>query len=60
VALRVVNLVQVRVELVELHARAGRIHLKAEGRGLDELLLLVVQLREAVDEGVGDRKLHRA
>jgi hypothetical protein len=46
------------VQLVELHARTGRIHLQIEGRGLDELMLFACKSGEAVGEGVGDTKMH--
>ena len=46
------------VELVELHARVGRVHLQVEGRGLDGLLLVAGQPGEAVGEGVGDAEFH--
>ena len=47
------------VELVELHARVGRVHLQVKGRGLDGLLLLAGQSGEAVGKGVGDAEFHQ-
>ena len=44
---------------MELHPRAGRIHLQIKRRRLRKLLLLAGEPREAVGEGVGDSKVHR-
>ena len=46
------------VDLVQLQPRMRRVHLQVERRGLDRLLLVAGQLREAVGEGVGDAELH--
>ena len=46
------------VELVEAHARIGRVELQVEGRRLDGLLLVAGQSGEAVGEGIGDAKFH--
>lgn len=46
------------VQLMEPHARTGGIQLEVKGRRLDELLLFVVQLCEAVGKGVGDTEVH--
>jgi hypothetical protein len=45
------------VELVKLHPRGGRVHLKIEGRGLHGLLLIAGQPRQAIGEGVGDAEV---
>ena len=47
------------VDLVQLQARMRRVHLQVERRGLDRLLLVAGQLREAIGEGVGDSELHQ-
>ena len=47
------------VDLVPLQARMRRVHLQVERRGLDRLLLVTGQLREAVGEGVSDAELHQ-
>jgi len=46
------------VQLVQAHARIGRVQLEVEGGGLDGLLLLASQLGEAVGEGIGDAEIH--
>jgi len=38
--------------------RAGRVDLQVENGGLDRFLVLVAQLAQAVDEGVGDAEFH--
>jgi hypothetical protein len=43
---------------VEAHPRAGRIDLQIEGGGLDRLLLVAGQPREAIRERIGDAELH--
>jgi hypothetical protein len=45
------------VELVETHARIGRVHLQVKRRGLDRLPLVVGQTGKAVGEGVGDAEV---
>lgn len=42
------------VELVEAHARIGRVDLKVERRRFDGFLLVAGQTGEAVSEGIGD------
>ena len=46
------------LDLVQLQPWPGRVHLQVERGGLDRLLLVAGQLREAVGEGVGDAELH--
>src|SRR5437016_7556084 len=46
------------VEAMEVEARARRVHLQIERGGLDRLLLVAGQARQAVGEGVGDEELH--
>jgi hypothetical protein len=46
------------IELVEAHARIGRVKLQVERRRLHSLLLIASQTGEAVSEGVGNSKLH--
>ena len=46
------------LDLVQIQPRPSRVHLQVERGGLDRLLLLAGQLREAVGEGVGDAELH--
>jgi hypothetical protein len=45
-------------ELVEAHPGAGRIELQVEDGGLDGLLLIAGEARQAVGERVGDAELH--
>jgi hypothetical protein len=47
------------VELVELHAGIGRVHLQVKGRGLHGLLLVTGQSGEAVGKRVGDAEFHQ-
>ena len=42
------------VELVKAHARAGQVDLQVEDGGLDRFLILVAQIGQTVDKGVGD------
>ena len=46
------------VELVETHARIGRIELQVEGCGFDGFLFLFRQTGKTVGESVGDEKIH--
>jgi len=48
------------VELVELHARIGRIQLQVKGDGLYCLLLFAGQFGEAVGKCISYAELHRA
>lgn len=46
------------VDAVKTHPRAGRVQLQIERGGLDGLLLLAGQARQAIGEGVGDAEFH--
>mgnify|MGYP000399456480 CR=1 FL=1 len=46
------------LQLVKLHPRRGRVHLKIERGRLHGLLLVARQPRQAVGEGVGDPEIH--
>ena len=47
-------------ELVEAHARIGRVELEVEGRGLDGFLFLTSQPSETVGKGIGNAEVHCA
>jgi mRNA-degrading endonuclease RelE of RelBE toxin-antitoxin system len=46
-------------EPMKLHPGIGRVHLQIEGGGLDRLLLVDGEPRQAVGDGVGDAELHQ-
>ena len=48
------------LELVQLQAGLGRIHLQVKGRGLYRLLFLIRQPGKAVDECIRDTELHQS
>src|SRR3989304_4287354 len=48
------------VELVELHARIGRVQLQVKGRSLHGLLFFAGQFGEAVGKCISYTELHRA